>query len=153
MKSARQLMTAPAPTLRADTPIREIARRLVEEGLEGACVVGDDGKLIGVVTAMDLIFQEKRPHLPAVFTFMDAVLVFGRRRTEAELTRMGGTTAAAIMTDRPRTATPDTPLDQLATLMVDKHYTLIPVLEAGALVGVITRASVLRAVFLEPGGG
>jgi CBS domain-containing protein len=148
MKYARQFMEPSPRTVTTDTPINDLARIMVEEQLEGVCVVDESGHLIGVVTAMDLIFQEKRPHLPTVFTFMDTVLTFGMRKTAAELARMTGATAKEVMTPDPQTAAPGDSLDHVATLMVERHYTLIPVVEGQTLVGLITKPSVLKAVFI-----
>jgi CBS domain-containing protein len=149
VKNARDIMQVEVPTISDKASVRALARELVESNLEGICVVRHDGSFAGVVTAMDLIFQEKKPRMPAVFTFLEGVFTFGLYRTREELTKIAGTTVADIMTAEPETVSPGTPLDVIATLMVHQHITVVPVLDGGKLVGVITKPSVLRAAFLS----
>lgn len=144
--TAREIMSSAPVTVAPDQTVSELARRLLAAGVEGACVV-QDGLLIGVVTTMDLVFQEKNLHLPTVFTFMDAVIPLGWKRAEHELSKMEGLTVAKIMTAKPVTVGPDAALAAVATLMVERHISMLPVVQAGQLLGVIDKRAVLRAAF------
>ena len=87
MQFAHEFMSRDPYTVTADMKVSDLARGLLEHGADGAVVV-DGRKVVGVVTAMDLVFQEKQVHLPTFIAFMDAVLPLGTRRTEAELADM-----------------------------------------------------------------
>lgn len=146
MRNAIDLLD-PAPlVVGPDLSVADLAARLLEMGRDGACVL-EDGVLVGVVTSMDLIYQEKRVHLPSIITIMDLVIPLGSAQAEAELTKMGGTTVREIMSAPPRTVGPQAEVDEIASLMVDLNISMVPVVEDGQLLGAITKPSVLRAAF------
>ena len=61
--------------------------------------------------------------------------------------KIAGADVGDVMTDSPVTVEPDTPIDQIASLMVDRHITVLPVTESGKLVGMVTKPGILRVVF------
>lgn len=149
MKTAAQVMEAPR-TVSPNLAVKELAKLLVKERRNGVCVVDEEGDLIGVVTSMDLIYQEKRPHLPTFFVLFDSVLPLDDpRKTEEELHKIAGAEVGDVMTDSPVTVEPDTPVDRIASLMVDRHITVLPVTDNGKLVGMVTKPGILRVVFGE----
>lgn len=144
---AKELMTQALevlPTLH----VRELAQQLHQQKADGACVV-ENGELLGVVTTMDLIFQEKQLHLPTYITIMDAIFPLDYKRTEKEIVKITGTQVREIMTTPAVTIGPETPLDQIATMMIEKHLTLLPVTENGKLLGVVNKQSILQQLFLN----
>ncbi len=145
MRFAHEIMDRHAFTVTPETPVADLARGLLARHLDGAIVV-DGRTVVGVVTAMDLVFQEKKVHLPTFIAFMDAMLPIGGRKTEQELAKITGATVREIMSSPPRTVEFDASLDEVATLMVEDHITVVPVLQHGVLVGMITKPDVLRAV-------
>lgn len=146
MKNAAEVMDRSPLVVTAGLRVSELARILLDAGAEGACVV-DDGRLTGVVTAMDLVFKEKNLHLPTIFTFMDAVIPLGWRKAQAELEKMEGLTVREIMTTAPVTVGPQAELAEIASLMVDQHLSMVPVVQDGALLGVVDKRAVLAAAF------
>ncbi len=145
MLKAAAFMESPPLTVAPEAPVPALARLLLDTGADGACVVDAAGALVGVVTTMDLVFREKKVHLPTFFAFMDAVLPLGADRTEAELKKISGTTVAEIMTATVRTVGPEARLDTVAALMVEEHLSVVPVVDGGRLVGVVTKPGLLRA--------
>lgn len=113
---------------------------------DGACVV-EDGLLVGVVTEMDLVFQEKQIHLPSFITLMDLVIPLGGAKAQAELEKVTGSTVGEIMTSPAKTVAWDAPLDRVATLMVEGHYTIVPVMKGTHLQGVITKPALIRGAY------
>jgi len=147
MLTAKEIMEAPF-SVEPELPVLSLAKQLLEKRLDGACVV-EDGKLLGVVTSMDLIFQEKNPHLPPMLTFMDIMIPLeSPSRIKQELKKIAGVWVKDIMTTYPYTVKPETSLADIATMMVEKHITILPVLEEEQkLVGIVTKSDVLRAAF------
>jgi len=152
MQFAHEFMSRDPYTVTADMKVSDLARGLLEHGADGAVVV-DGRKVVGVVTAMDLVFQEKQVHLPTFIAFMDAVLPLGTRRTEAELAKITGGTVEEIMSQPARTVEYDTPLDEVATMMVESHFTVVPVIQNDILIGVIQKPDVLRAMLAQRNSG
>ncbi|PRQ06408.1 inosine 5'-monophosphate dehydrogenase [Enhygromyxa salina] len=138
-----------ALTVTADTSVRELVDLLLRERSDGACVVDDD-RLVGVVTTMDLVFQQKRVHLPSILSVMDfAIPLEPPQRLRQELDKIAGTRVAEIMSDEPIFVGPSAPMSEVATLMVERHLTVIPVVEDGCLLGVVSKEALLRAAFIE----
>lgn len=143
---ARDIMVEPL-SVAPETSVRELAELLLRERSDGACVV-EDGRLIGVVTTMDLVFQEKQVHLPSILSFMDfAIPLEPPHRLREELDKIAGTSVAEIMSDEPVVVGPLVPMSEVATLMVEESFTLVPVVEDGRLLGVVTKEALLRAAF------
>ena len=63
MKLVRDLMTVGVPTCRYDTPIKDIARFLLEHHVEAMCVLDAEGHGIGVVGEQELVAAYRRENL------------------------------------------------------------------------------------------
>lgn len=146
MRYAHEIIQPDPVTVSPDLSVTDLARLLLEHDQDGFVVV-EEGRVVGVVTAMDLIFQEKRVHLPSFITVMEVVVPVGHRAAVKELEKVTGSTVRDIMTPDPYTVAFDAGLDRIATLMVEKHVSLVPVLKDDVLIGVVTKRDVLRAAF------
>ncbi|WP_028317907.1 CBS domain-containing protein [Desulfobulbus elongatus] len=147
MLTAKDIMTREVITVRESAPVRELAALLLTSNISGVPVVDDSGLLIGVVTESDLIFQNKKVHLPTAFALLDAFVFLERPgKMEQELKKMAGSKVGDICTRNPVTVTPDTELDELATLMAEKKIHTLPVLAEGQLVGVIGKSDIIRTI-------
>jgi CBS domain-containing protein len=135
-------------TVPPDMPVEQLAEMLLVERLDGVCVV-EDQRLLGVVTSMDLIYQEKRLHLPTFFVLFDSVLPLeSPKKALRELVKISGSTVADVMSTDAVTVNPDTPLDKVASVMVEQHISIVPVVDDGdRLIGVVTKPAMLRAAF------
>ncbi len=148
MKRARDIMTREVETVTPDTPLDALSKAFTEKRVSGFPVVDENGDLVGVVTESDLIHQNQRLHIPTVVTVFDAVIVLGSsKKLEEEFRRIAATTVGEIMTRNPVTVGEDTPVDEIAALMAEKHIHTLPVLDKeGRLVGVIGKVDVIRAM-------
>lgn len=144
MLHAIDIMNREPLTVSPDLGVPELARMLLEKNADGACVM-QEGKLVGVVTSMDLVFQDRAVHLPSFIAFMDALIPVGAGRTMHELEKINGSKVSDIMSTKVKSVQFDTALDKIAGLMVDGHISLVPVLKGETLIGVITRREVLLA--------
>jgi CBS domain-containing protein len=143
--SAREIMDPVPRTVTPDTEVRTLAALLLAERLDGTCVVDEAGALVGVVTTMDLVFQERPVHLPSFFALLDAfVPTESGRSVERDIQRISGARVADIMSTDIETVSPDTPVREVATRMVDHHHTLLPVVDGGRLVGVVDKRCMLK---------
>ncbi|MCK6506539.1 CBS domain-containing protein [Myxococcota bacterium] len=150
MPHALDLMQRDPLIVSPDLPLPRLARLLLETRADGACVV-EEGRLVGVVTAMDLIFQDKRITMPHYLRLLGWVLPVGKRGQQAALDKQAGVVVRDIMSDDPLGVAWDAELQDIATLMVDEHITVVPVLQEGRLVGVITKGDLLRSALERVG--
>ena len=143
---ARDLMTRDPVTLPPDTPLALVARTLGERGFSGAPVVAADGTLLGMVTESDLIRRLAAPE--------DAPRSWLRRfftpagRQAAEFARTHGSTAQDVMTSALVTAEEDTPIERIAKAMEERGIRRVPVVRDGKLVGIVSRADLIRALLV-----
>jgi CBS domain-containing protein len=145
---AKEIMTSPVLTVSPDTPVAQIARLLRERHISGMPVVDGAGKVVGIVTEIDLIKRHARVHFPVYLPFLDSLIFLGSpRRYQEDVRRALGTTAQEIMTQPVRTATPETDVEDIATLMVEQRANPIPILDtSGALVGIVSHTDIVRLV-------
>ena len=146
----------PAVPLPPSTSIPDLAKTLLQADADGVCVVDGDGRLLGVVTAMDLVFREAPVHAPTYVALFDLVLGFGQKQTKRDLARIRAQTVGELMTTEVRVATPQTPLVEVAGWMRDEHLSMIPVVQDGEILGVVTRRSMVQHTlshFVRAGSG
>jgi CBS domain-containing protein len=148
MKNARDIMTRDVSTVPESMPIEQLAKAFSDTRVSGFPVLDEEGNLVGVVTESDLIHQNQRLHIPTTVALFDAVFVLGSsKRLEEEMRRMTATEVGEIMTRNPVTVSGGTPVDEIATLMAEKHIHTLPVLdEDGRLVGVVGKIDVVRSL-------
>lgn len=139
------VMTRDVLTVTPETGVQEIARLLWSRGISGVPVVDADGALVGIVSELDLLVRNANLHIPQYLRVLDIMIPLGNKHEfEDELRRALGATAADVMTDRVITVEPETDLADAATLMMDRDVNRLPVVAAGRLVGIISRADFVR---------
>ena len=144
MLTAKDVMTANVVTIAEDTEISAAAQLLFDKGYNGVPVVNAAGAITGILCQADLVAQQKKISLPSVFSLLDGFIPLGSMKDlDREVEKMSALTAFHAMTPSPVTVTSATPLDEVATLMTDKGYHTIPVVDDGVIVGVIGMRDVL----------
>jgi CBS domain-containing protein len=134
---AQDIMTRQVITFAPDAPIREIVRAFREKGISGAPVV-ENGEVIGVVTELDLIARHSEPHSPTYLPLLGAQIPLGSQHDYREIVRrIMGLTARDIMTTPVQSVEPDIDVEEVATLMVERHVNPVPVIHNRRLVGII----------------
>ncbi|MBN2125812.1 MAG: CBS domain-containing protein [Deltaproteobacteria bacterium] len=147
MVRVEDLMTKDVITVSPETRITEAAQLLLEKGINGVPVVDEQGKLVGILTQSDLVTQQKRLPIPSLFTLLDGFIpLTSTRHLEKEVQKITATTVAEAMTPDPVTVRPDTSLEDLANLMVDRKFHTIPVVDQGHLIGIVGKEDVLRTI-------
>lgn len=150
MLTAKDVMTRKILTVRKDLPIKDLSKIFIENKVNGIPVVDENDKIIGVVTEEDLIEQNKNLHIPTVIALFDAVIYLeSNKKFDEEVKKLTGTTVADIYTAKTVTITPDTPLNDCATLMAEKNIHTLPVLENGKLVGIVGKIDLIRGMAQE----
>jgi CBS domain-containing protein len=150
MKTARDIMTTDVIAVRKDTSLKELAKLLYERHINGAPVVDESGALIGVICESDLIRKNKKLHIPTVVTFLDAVFYLESSKTfEKEVERISATTVGDLYQPKVLTVIPETPIEEIASLMSQKKAYTLPVVEGDRLVGVIGKGDLIRTLSLD----
>ncbi len=144
----RDIMTKGVITLSPGMGIVDAARILMENHINGAPVLDSEGRLLGILCRDDLISQQKRLPLPSYFIVLDGIIpLMSPKHIEKEVDKIAATTVEHAMTPRPVTVTPETSIEEVASLMVDRKIHTIPVLDPdGKLAGIVGKEDVLRTI-------
>ena len=145
----RDIMDRTPATVRPETPVEEVVRTLRAHELPGVPVVDAGGRCVGIVTESDLVIPDDEGdlHIPHyVQLFGGLVFLEPLRELEQRVRKAAAATAAEMMTADPVTVEADDPVRKAARLISDTGHNRLPVTDEGRLVGVITRADVLRAL-------
>ena len=142
----REIMTTDVVTVRRDTSVNDIARLMSEQDISGIPVVDDAHHVIGIVTELDMIVRNTRLEMPAFVQVLDLARIPLERpgHYRDRLRHMLGTRAADLMTETVVTIGPDAEVEALAELMVKRRFNPVPVVENGVLVGIVSRADLIR---------
>ena len=143
----RDIMHRGVVTVRADAPLKEVARLLVEHAISGLPVVDEAGAVIGVVSETDLVIKERgRPERPPRLIER----LFGPRAADrAELAKVEATAAGDAMSSPAITIDAGQLVRDAAELMIERRINRLPVTDGGRLVGIVTRADIVRS-FIRP---
>ncbi len=129
----RDIMTYRPRTVSPDAPMRDAARDMVRAGVEGLPVVDEEGRLVGMLSERELLH-----HL------LNSQLMGG---TSARVEATGASarrTVRDVMTRQVLCVSAEQPLAEVASLMSNKELDRVPVVQAGRLVGVLTRGDIVR---------
>jgi CBS domain-containing protein len=146
MLKAKDIMTKELISVSPGTEITKAAKILLGKGINGLPVV-DAGRLVGILCQSDLIAQQKKLPIPSLFTLLDGFIPLqSAKHFEKAFQKIAATTVSDSMTPDPVTVQPETPIEEIAALMVDKNFHTLPVVEGGKLVGIIGKEDVLRTL-------
>ena len=106
-----------------NTNAEQISARLLAGEFNGVPVVDDNGAVVGIVTALDIL----------------KAMQDGNKKLNTMLAR-------DIMTPNPSTVKKDTPIEEIIRILVEKEIVLVPVVEGNnnKLIGVVARLDILR---------
>lgn len=151
MTTVRDIMTTEVITLTPDTDVAKAAQILLEHHINGAPVLDENGHLVGILCQSDLVAQQKKLPIPTLFTLLDGVFqLTSKKQLEKEVGKIAALTVGDAMTTQVVTVAPDNRIETVAALMVDNSFHTLPVVEGGALVGIIGKEDVLRTIVGKP---
>jgi CBS domain-containing protein len=146
MLKVSDIMTTEVVSVSPDTDIVQAAKLLIENHINGMPVL-DNERLVGILCQSDLIAQQKKFPVPNLFTFLDGFIsLTSIKQLETEIKKFAAITVSQAMTPDPVTVVPSTDIEQVASLMVDRYYHTIPVVDGDKLVGIIGKEDVLRTL-------
>lgn len=136
----QEIMTTDVLTIGPEAPLKDVARILVEHRVSGIPVCDIERRVLGVVSEGDILYKSQARD--------------GRGGPLAWLLDSGSASAAAkaaartvdeAMTAPAITISPLRSVDEAARLMTEHGVNRLPVVAGGELVGIVTRADLVRA--------
>ena len=147
MLKVKDIMTTELITVSPQTEITSAAKILLEKRINGLPVIDDSGKLVGILCQSDLVAQQKSIPIPSVYTVLDSFIpLTSLKRIDKEVKKIAALKVEQAMTPKPVTVGPETDIEDVARLMVDKKYHTLPVMEGDKIVGVVGKEDVLKTL-------
>lgn len=150
MLKVKDIMTKDLITVSPEMEIAHAAKLLLEKHINGVPVVDGEGKMVGILCQSDLITQQKRFPIPSVFTLLDGFIpLTSMKHIEKEAQKISATTVAHAMTPNPFTVRPEMSIEEVATIMLDKNFNTLPVVDEEKLVGIVGKEDILKTLMSE----
>jgi CBS domain-containing protein len=135
--TVKTVMTRDVVTVPPDATYKAIAGRLHDHGISALPVVDTNGQVLGIVSEADLLLKEERPAPRPGSELLDR---------HGDAAKSMARHAAALMKSPAVAVLSSATLRQAASLMHRRNSERLPVVDAtGALVGIVSRADLLKA--------
>jgi CBS domain-containing protein len=146
---ARDIMTKNVVSVGPEAPVREVAAQMLERRISGVPVVDGERRVLGILSEGDLI---RRPEIETDHAPTGWLGVFLSDEERArDFVKSHGRKAQEVMTRPALCVDPDAQLTEVVRLMERHRVKRLPVTENGRLVGIVTRADMLRALVASVG--
>lgn len=142
--NAADVMTRNVVSISPDATVEETARMMLERGISGLFVVDAKGDLSGIVTEGDLLRRDElgtERHRP---WWLRMFVSSGRQA--ADFTRSHGRRVRDVMTEEVIAVPTDASLETVVEVMEEHRIKRVAVTDNARVVGVISRADLLRAL-------
>jgi CBS domain-containing protein len=143
MKAA-DVMTRNVITVPITACVQDVAAILLKHSISAVPVVNDPGELLGIVSEGDLMRRPESETEKHRSWWLE--LLTPRDTLAFEFVKSHSRKVTDVMTRQVVTAGPDTPLHEIADLLEKKQVKRVPIVEGGKLVGIISRANLLRGL-------
>lgn len=143
----RDVMTHEVWTVTPSMTIQEVLELWNKHQVSGFPVIDGD-RVVGIVTEGDLIFRDRPLKPPAYLFLLDGLIQLdNREHVIEEIKKTVGARVRDVMSHPVVTVSPDADIAEAASLMADRGFNRLPVVDAtGKLVGIISRADIVRTL-------
>lgn len=144
---AKDVMKTDIITVLPETPVKEVARLMIDNKISALPVVNKFSEIVGVVSENDLISKIVKPQEPGLMTYLfHAALASSHEVLDYRkaMARWNAKTAEDAMTSPAICVKPDDTIEAVGQVMLDDKVKRVFVAEEGHLLGVIS-----RSVFVE----
>lgn len=146
---AKDMMTKDVITVSGEETLQNVAKIFIEKNISGVPVVDEQNHVIGVISEGDLVYQQKPLAKPIFINLFDGILQIDRKEFVEGLNKMAAYKVSQLMTKDVITAYEDTPVEEIADLMINKKINRLPIVDdEGHLQGLVTRQDIIRSVYL-----
>lgn len=142
--NAADVMVSNVVTVGPDASVRDVAGILIRNHISALPVVGPGGNVLGIVSEGDLMRRPESGTEPKHAWWL--ALVSSDADRASEFLKTHGLTAGDVMTKKVVTVAPNTPVGEIAEILERRHIKRVPVVDGGKLVGIVSRANLLRAL-------
>lgn len=148
---AKDIMVKKVITISKDASVGELSELLVNNKISGVPVVDSSDKILGIVTEADIIIKDADLHFPRYFKLLDGIIYLESfRKFKNNLKKYLGSRVEDIMTDRVKTVEENTPVSDIASMMINNNVNRTPVVDKDKkVVGIITRRDIVKSMIMK----
>lgn len=142
--TAADIMSSEVIAVAPETPLHQAARMMVDKRISGLPVVDTGGRPIGVLTEGDLLRRVEtgtEGKAPGWLT-----VLFAPGRLAGRYIRTHARQVSEVMTPKVHCIQEDTPLEEIVALMQRENVKRLPVVNGERLVGIVSRADLVRVL-------
>ena len=145
--NARDIMNSAVVAVRSDTPINDVAKTLRDHRISAVPVIDDAGSPLGMVSEGDLIGRNEADR-EARLDWWLTLLAEGEELNPEFLAYSHSSKRRArdVMAAPVIAVAEETEIDEIARLLTAHRIKRVPVLRDGRIVGIVSRADLVRAV-------
>lgn len=142
---AKDVMIRNVIFVNKEDKLDQVISVLMKNHVSGVPVVDKDNHLVGIVTQKDLVTKENGINISSYITLMESILLVDEKMTnQAVSKKLEGLTAADVMSTPVYAVHLETTIEEIVTLMMNRHINRIPVVDReNQLVGIIGRNDLL----------
>ena len=142
--NAADVMVTNVITVGLDACLQDVAHLLLTNRISAVPVVDSDGKVVGIVSEGDLMRRAEAGTGRRRSWWLS--LLTGKEGLAAQYVKEHSRKVADVMTRDVITATPDTPLQDIANVLEKNSIKRVPIIKDGKMVGLVSRANLLQAL-------
>lgn len=145
---AKDIMTKEVVIINQEASIEQLSQLLLDNKISGVPVVDNNGKMVGIATEGDVIVKDTDLHFPRYFKLLDGIIYLeSLTKFKNSLKKHLAIKVSEIMTANVISCGPESPVYDVANLMVENKVNRIPVVsQDGKPIGIITRADIVKSM-------
>ena len=144
----KDIMTKKTIALKVDDSLERATELFEEHNFDGFPVINADGKLMGIVTAYDMVSQSYATHLPSLINILESVYInkADNKDIKEQFDRVKTIKIRDMMNEDPLVVGPEVRVEDLAKEFIQHHrVNPIPVIDSDKkLLGVVSRFDIIR---------
>ncbi|MBM4237125.1 MAG: CBS domain-containing protein [Euryarchaeota archaeon] len=152
----RDVMTSTVVAVKGTASLHDATVTFAVNGISGAPVVDDEGRLIGVLSETDILAfvkrlqDEVRNEFPSTsFLALPFEEILKDEKLAGIYKEVSGKRVKEIMTTDVLTVTPEMNIMEAIDNMMKKDVNRVPVLEHGKIVGIVTKGDIIWALYRD----
>ncbi len=143
--SAKDIMVRNVVTIKKGSSIEEALGTMAEKEISGLPVVDVDGNLEGIITESDVLMKGQSP-VGRVRPLNNGPWPLPDEVVEEMYRKSRGTTVEEAMTSTVITFSEDSAASDIARVMIEHNINRVPILDGRKVVGIVSRADIVRAM-------
>lgn len=146
---AKDVMTPWVASIGPGATVQDAARRMLERAVSALPVVDGRNRVVGIISEGDLV---RRREIGTDVTRSWWLRLLSGESAAADVVKTHGSRVCEVMTTPAVSVTESASLGTIALVLEKHRIKRVPVLRAGQLVGIVSRADLVRQVAIAPPG-